>query len=178
MPFLGQRCLTIWPGTTTDGLTRQRQQTDAAGVVRQLGRRPGASPSVCPEPVVRVARPRWVIRTTRTMRDRADAAPTRARWQFWTSVVTAILICIGLELYPTYDRSSHHESSGPYHAYAGHRWYLQLPTSSAGYIELGDAGVFHTYDTAVAFFGTYVITGTGRLVVHWTGGVSTGTPPL
>jgi hypothetical protein len=58
----------------------------------------------------------------------------------------------------------------------GHRWYLQLPTSSSGYIELDDAGVFKTYNTEIEFFGTYAMTGTGQLVVRWTGGVSTGTP--
>ena len=110
------------------------------------------------------------------MSDPATTAPTRARWQVWTSVVVATVMCVGLGLYLTVDRNSSHTSSDLYHAYAGHRWYLQLPTSSPGYIELGDDGVFTTLDTEVEFFGTYRITGAGELIARWTGGISTGTP--
>jgi hypothetical protein len=117
-----------------------------------------------------------LVKGGRSQSDRAYAAPTRGRWQVWAAVVAAIVICGGLGLYLTVDRNSSHASSYPYRSYAGHRWYLQLPTSSSGYIELGDDGVFKSYDTEGEFFGTYRITDTGELIARWTGGISTGTP--
>jgi hypothetical protein len=116
----------------------------------------------------------------RSQSDHANTA--RARGKVWASVVVTIVICVGLGLYLTHSRNSSRASSGSsassdlYSAYAGHRWYLQLPTSSSGDIELGAAGVFTTYNTEEEFFGTYRITDTGQLIVRWTGGISTGTP--
>jgi hypothetical protein len=118
----------------------------------------------------------------RSRSDHASTVPARARWQVWASAVVTMVICLGLGLYLTHDRNSSRASSDSsassdlYSAYAGHRWQLQLPTSSLGYIELGDGGVFKTYNTEEEYFGAYRITDTGQLIVRWTGGISTGTP--
>ena len=115
------------------------------------------------------------IKPARSQGDR-DAAPTRTRRQFWTLTVAAVAVCVCFALYLAHDRQSPHASSDPYQAYVGHRWYLQPPTSSSGYIELDDAGAFTTYDTEEEYFGTYAITDTGQLVVRSTHASSTGTP--
>jgi hypothetical protein len=109
----------------------------------------------------------------RLQSDHAGTAPTRARWQVRAAVAATIAICVGLGLYVTHGRDSSHPSFDAYHAYVDHRWYLQLPTSSAGYLELGKAGGFRVNDTGVEYFGTYAITGKGRLSIRWTG-VSSG----
>ena len=108
-----------------------------------------------------------LVKDGRSQGDAADTAPTRGRWQFGIFVVAALVICVGFELCLSY-RNSLHATSDRYHAYVGHRWYLQLPTSSSGYIELDGAGAFRVNDTSVEFFGTYVITSNGELRVRWT----------
>jgi hypothetical protein len=113
------------------------------------------------------------IKHGRSESDQEGTAATGARWQVWTSVAATIAICGGLGLYVTHGRDSSHPSFDAYHAYVDHRWYLQLPSPTGGYIELGKAGGFRVNDTGVEYFGTYTITGKGRLSIRWTG-VSSG----
>jgi|SRR5450432_1588117 len=60
-----------------------------------------------------------------------------------------------------------------YNVYRGHRWYLELPGSTDGFIDLGAGGAFTLWNTQQQLLGTYTIKASGQFIFKVTG-VSSG----
>jgi hypothetical protein len=98
-------------------------------------------------------------------------------------VVVAVVLAIGAAPFAWPHMFGHQQQSAAagiqttpspnYNIYRGHRWYLQIPGSSSGYLDLESSDKIAFWNTQQQLLGTYNIESTGQLTVHWTG-VSSG----